>query len=335
MSRRTGTRTPALASLVIVPLALVGACASGGDEAEASLSTDAATTEAPASTEAAATTRTVEDITGEITIPADPQAALGMYTTDIDTLITLGVPLAGSQPIRGDGYTDFPSFFDQEALQGIETFGNYPEYNFEAILAAEPDFILNGLGYDEDVVARLPEIAPTYSFNGFDGRDWRESFEEVAIALDREEAFHAWTDAYAARVEEVKAELAELDAAPVVAPVEYWGGQVTVTCYGVPCLVFRDLGLEISPLATAEGTSLSPEELSELSEIDAFFATNAPDSTTGEIPDPYEPLADNTLWQALPAVDNGQTFVGDMEMVYGSPSGHLAYLEFVADSLLP
>ena len=52
---------------------------------------------------------------GTVTLPTDPQAALGMYTTDIDMLITLGIPLAASQPIRG-GYTHYPSFFPQAEL---------------------------------------------------------------------------------------------------------------------------------------------------------------------------------------------------------------------------
>ena len=30
----------------------------------------------------------------------------------------------------------------------MTTFENYPEFNFEKILAAQPDLILNGLGYD-------------------------------------------------------------------------------------------------------------------------------------------------------------------------------------------
>lgn len=307
-------------ALTLASALLLAACSSGDDGASADES-------------AAPTTRTVEDMTGEVEIPAEPQAALGMYTTDVDILITLGFPLAGSQPVRDEGYQTFPSFFPQAELEGIETFTNYPEYNYEAILAAQPDFILNGLGYDADVVAKLPEIAPTFSFNGFDGSDWRDIFRETAAQLGREEQAQAWFDSYEARVAEVKAALEERDIAPVVGPVDYWDGQVSASCYGIPCLVFADLGLEITPLATVEGTALSPEQLSQLSDIDVFF-TSATPNETGGFDDVFAPVAGNPLWQALPAVQDEQIFTGDLEMLYGSPSGQMAYLEFVADSLL-
>jgi iron complex transport system substrate-binding protein len=311
--------TRASVAFTLASALLLAACSTGSD------------TGSDAAEDAA--TITVEDMTGEVTLPAEPTAALGMYTTDVDILITLGFELADSQPVRDEGYSTFPSFFPQEALEGISTFTNFPEYNYEAILAAEPDFILNGLGYDEEVVAKLPEIAPTFSFNGFDGRDWREIFHETAVALGREDRYQAWTDTYEARVAEIKAELEARDIHPVIGPVDYWDGQVTASCYGLPCLVFADLGLEVTPLATVEGTSLSPEQLSQLSDIDVFFTTTTPNAD-GTFDDVFTAVADNPLWQALPAVQNGAIYTGDLEMLYGSPSGHMAYLEFVAASLL-
>lgn len=128
---------------------------------------------------AAAKTLTVDTEFGEVALPTEPQAALGFYTTDVDMLITLGFPLAGEQPIRDD-WEKFPSFFPQEKLEGITGFHNYPEFNLEKILEVEPDFILNGLGYETDLHDKLTPIAPTYTYNGFDGGDWRDKFMEVA-----------------------------------------------------------------------------------------------------------------------------------------------------------
>ena len=93
-------------------------------------------------------TKNVSTQFGDVELPVAPQDALGMYTTDVDILVWLRYPLADSQPIRGDsGYTTFPCFFPYQALAGLKTFANYPDFNYEAILAAKPDFILNGLGY--------------------------------------------------------------------------------------------------------------------------------------------------------------------------------------------
>ena len=126
---------------------------------------------------------TVKAEFGEVELPTDPQAALGMYTTDVDILITLGYPFAKSQPIRGDsGYTTFPSYFPQAELAGVTPFANYPDFNYEKILAAQPDFILNGLGYDKKTDERLKEIGATYTVNAFDGRNWREHFKGTAAA---------------------------------------------------------------------------------------------------------------------------------------------------------
>ncbi|MFF3065356.1 ABC transporter substrate-binding protein [Oerskovia sp. NPDC057915] len=320
--RTTRTARSALVAASAATVALLlGACASGTDAGSGS---------------GEAETRTVDSAFGETTIPTDPQAALGVYTTDLDMLITLGIPLADSQPIRSQGYTTFPSFFDQKALEGIKTFENFPEYNYEEILAAEPDVILNGLGYDDELVTKLPDIAPTYSFNGFDGRDWRESFAEVAKAFDKVAEHDAWTAKYQAKVDDVKARLAAAGIDPVVGPVGYGDGEVITSCYGTPCLVFKDLGLRITPLVEPEeGTTLGTEQLEQLAGIDWVFTSTAPDEKTGELTDPFAELAGNGLWTSLPFVANGNVAVHDMEMIYGSPSGQYAFLEVVEKALLP
>lgn len=323
---RTTTRTSAALAAAGVAALLLGACSTTSD---ASTGTDAA----PGSS-AEATTRTVESEFGEVTLPTDPQAALGMYTTDLDMLITLGVPLAQSQPIRDDGYSTFPSFFDQEALEGITPFTNFPEFSYESILAAQPDLIVNGLGYDESIGTKLAEIAPTYSFNGFDGSDWRVKFEALAEALGRTAEHDAWTERYQAKVDDIRARLDEAGLDPVVGSVGVDGDQVTVSCYGTPCLVFDDLGLDITPLSDGEGATLSFEEVGQLDGIDAVFTSMAPEDD-GSFGDAFEALAGNAVWQQLPFVTEGQIFTSDLEMIYGSPSGQYAFLEEVEKALLP
>lgn len=304
---------------------LLTACSTTSDAATSTDGTSAATGSA---------THTVDSEFGEVTLPTDPQAALGMYTTDLDMLITLGVPLAQSQPIRDNGYSTFPSFFDQEALEGITPFTNFPEFSYESILAAQPDLVVNGLGYDESIGERLSEIAPTYSFNGFDGSDWRVKFEALAEALGRTAEHDAWTEKYQAKVADIRARLDAAGIDPVVGSVGVDDDQVTVSCYGTPCLVFDDLGLDITPLSDGEGASLSFEEVGQLEGIDAVF-TSMPPETDGSFADSFEALADNTVWQQLPFVTEGQIFTSDLEMIYGSPSGQYAFLEEVEKALLP
>ena len=276
----------------------------------------------------------------DVAIPTEPTAALGFYTTDVDLLITLGYELAGSQPIRDD-FTAFPDFFPQDELEGLDTFGNYPEFNLEAVLEAEPDFILNGLGYEKDLDAQLQKIAPTYTYNAFDGGDWRDVAEQMATDLGREDQWQAWFDQYEARVSDIRERLDAADIHPVVADVGYFEGHVTTSCYGVPCLVFADLGLEMSPLmnATEEGlpasdeyAELSPEQVGQLEGIDVVFTGAEEDGTLWVEDD--EALSQNELWQNLPFVKSGEYYPYNYEMLYGSPSGQDAFLTIVEEALL-
>lgn len=292
----------------------------------------------------AAATTTIDTTFGTVAIPTDPQAALGFYTTDLDMLITLGYQLAKEQPIRDD-YSSFPSFFPQDALAGITGFHNYPEFNYEKVLNVGPDFILNGLGYEDGLHQRLSDIAPTYTYNAFEeNADWRDSFQQLSTDLGRSEQYQAWVDRYQARIDEVRGKLDAAGVHPVVADVSYWEGQVNVGCYGVPCLVFADLGLEISPLGDSDGDGKSDttgrkftlEQLGELSTVDVMFSQGSPaddGSITGTVVD--EPtLAANSIWQGLPAVQAGAMHPYDYEMIYGSPSGQLAFLAVVEKALL-
>lgn len=284
-------------------------------------------------------TLTVDTEFGKVTVPAEPTAALGFYTTDVDMLITLGYPLADEQPIRDD-WEGFPSFFPQEELKGIKGFHNYPEFNLEHILEVGPDFILNGLGYETDLHDKLTPIAPTYTYNGFDGGDWRDKFREIAKDLGRQEQAQAWLDAYEKKAADIKAQLDAQGLAPVVADVSFWDGQVQVGCYSISCLVFKDLGLEISAAADgdgdgeadAKGKALSMEQLGELADADVFFTGVAEDGS-GLITDEAA-LKANALWTSLPAIANGEVHPYNYEMSYGSPSGQDGLLEVVRKALL-
>ena len=276
---------------------------------------------------AAAGTAEVASEFGDVVLPTAPGAALGMYTTDVDILIWLGFPLASAQPIRGDnGYQAFPCFFPQTQLKDVATFGNYPEYNFEAILLAEPDFILNGLGYDAEVNERLPQIAPTYSVNAFDGRSWQEHFEETATALGRQDRYEAWQAIYEARLAEVRTAIKH-NAAAVVAPLGYWEGKFNASCYaGVECTVFRDLGLTIFAGAEEDGGNgieIGPEQVGQLRDVDYVF-TMAGVGEAGVVEHRalMAEASKNPLWAQLPFVQQQHVIPFEMEMVYGSPSGH-------------
>lgn len=276
--------------------------------------------------------RSVETSNGVVEIPTDPQAALGMYTTDVDTLITLGFPLAKVQPVRSE-YETFPDYFPDAAIEGVESFGNYPEFNYEKIASAQPDFILNSLGYEDETVTRLPQIAPTYSYNGFDGTPWREHFRETARVLDRVDEYDEWTAQYEERLAEVKAAIGSKADGLVVAPISYFEDQVLVSCSSSAiCSAFDELGIEVYEGALADdgkGASLSVEDVAALSDIDVVLTTKAP----GSDEDALGSLKQNPLWLNLPSVQQQQVFAFERELLFGSPSGQMALLDEIEKSL--
>ena len=283
-------------------------------------------------------TRSVKSNYGTVQLPASPKAALGMYTTDVDMLIWLRFPLAKSQPIRGDsGYRTFPCFFPYDQLEGLKTFANFPDFDYEGVLAAKPDFILNGLGYDKKVVQRLPQIAPTYSVDAFDGVSWQTHFEQTAKALGREQYYQEWRALYDKRLAEVKSAIGDT-AGLTVTPAGWYEGKVNAGCYaGVECQVFEDLGLTVAPVALAnkrQGESLSGEQVGKLSDVDYVFTTKSLGAAgQKEFDTGLAEIGKNALWRELPFVKNKHIVTYEMEMTYGSPSGQLAFLDVVEKAL--
>ncbi|WP_240484031.1 ABC transporter substrate-binding protein [Corynebacterium sputi] len=182
-------------------------------------------------------------------------------------------------------------------------------------------------------------MAPTYTYNAFDGADWRDSVSKAAADLGREDQWQEWEEEYQARVDEVRARLDEEGIDPVVASISFWNDKVNIGCTGVPCLVFADLGLKIAPQANAtedglqdgEAPELSVEELGTLEGIDVVFDSADED---GVMSLNEEQLTRNPLWQNLPFVKDDQIYAYNMEMQYGSPSGQMAFLEVVEKPLL-
>jgi len=285
-------------------------------------------------------TRVVASQFGKVELPTDPQAALGFYTTDVDILIALGIPLARMQPIRGDAGTDWPSFFPQDALAGIDTFANYPDYNYEKVAAAAPDLILNGLGYDKATVKKLPRIAPTYSVDAFDGSDWRTTFARTARALGRVQQQQAWEREYRERLADANAKLDAAGERPVVIDLGYWNDQVQVGgggTNGVPALVFADLGLPVLPLARKagnDGVALSLEQLDRLAGVHVAYSQQFEGPQAAAEHDQLAAkLARAPGWSDLPFVRDDRWYTYNGEMYYGSPSGHLAFLDRVVATL--
>jgi iron complex transport system substrate-binding protein len=317
--RRTGIK---VFSAGVAVLALSGALAACGDDGGGSSS-------------ASGDVVTVVDGNGnEVEMPQDPQRVFGMYTTDLDYALALGLSVAPTQAIR-TGSTELPEFFPQDELGGVEdVFVNYPEFNYEKIAAVQPDLIINGLGYDGGADAeRLGQIAPTYTFDGFGG-DWREDLTALAEALGREDRAQEYLDRLDTRTAEVAALIADREAPPVVA-YGYYNGDGSGGFYGpqldqLQPIVFHDVGIETTAAAPDIWTEVAQEQVGLLADVDilmiAYETTEDPDAI-------LDAIRADPVWSALPAVVGDRVVMVNNELSYSSPSAHMEFLDVLADAL--
>lgn len=136
-SIRPLTATPLVA---LAALALAG-CAGAAPDAE------------PAA-EADATTVTVEDNHGEQTVTTPPERVVATDNRTISMLDSWGVPVVGA-PL--DIFPDGLSFTDDPDVANL---GNHNEPDLEAVVAADPDLIVNGQrfsGYYADFQTLVPD----------------------------------------------------------------------------------------------------------------------------------------------------------------------------------
>lgn len=277
--------------------------------------------------------RTITDPAGnEVEVPAEVHAVFGMYTTDLDYALALGLEPARTQAIRG-GSVGLPYFLPADQIEGLETIVNYPTFEYEKIAAIGPDLILNGLGYEggPDVNA-LQAIAPTYTFNGFAG-DWREDLTAMGTAFGRGAEAQQFLDRIDARTAEVKAVVDALDEPPTILVGWYdpkdagFSGPQLDNLSG---LVFHDLGIATPALVTDTWTTVSRERIPELSDADVIVLAV---ETVDDIETELTRAREDTIWHQLPAVAEDRIMGISNELSYASPHAHLEFLNQVEKAL--
>ncbi|MFV0259363.1 MAG: siderophore ABC transporter substrate-binding protein [Acidimicrobiales bacterium] len=136
-------------------LALASCGSSGGTEATATDPTEVATGTG-SSAEPGSATIEVEDNFGVQTVTIPPQSVVATDNRTFETLSDWGVPLSAAAVALMPGtiaYTEDDTIID---------LGNHNEPDLEAIVAADPDLIINGqrfAPYRDDLVDLVPDAA--------------------------------------------------------------------------------------------------------------------------------------------------------------------------------
>lgn len=154
-SIRPLTATPLVA---LAALALAG-CAGTAADAEPAVETDTETV-------------TVEDNHGEQTVTTPPQRVVATDNRTISMLDSWGVPVVGA-PL--DIFPDGLSFKDDPAVANL---GNHNEPNLEAVVAADPDLIVNGQRFSS-YYADFETLVPDATIVELDPRDGEPLDEEL------------------------------------------------------------------------------------------------------------------------------------------------------------
>ncbi|MBR3770707.1 MAG: ABC transporter substrate-binding protein, partial [Clostridium sp.] len=116
-------------------------------------------------------TRTVTDIKGEVTIPAEPKRIVDLSGCS-DTLALLGYQVVGTCNSDAYDYTKLPSYLE-DTLKDAKILGYSMSntVNLEAVIALEPDMIIIS-NVQESSYDQLSEIASTVMLQ-FSDMDWK------------------------------------------------------------------------------------------------------------------------------------------------------------------
>lgn len=285
-------------------------------------------------------TITVEDMKGSVEIPANPQRIVDVAGLS-DELIILGVPfIASANTNMFDGVTVPAYLQDYFTENKVETVGNYSgasgsgDLNLEKIAELKPDLIIMNIRH-EKVYEQLKAIAPTVMINDdINYVNWRGRFQQLGGWFGKEDKVAEWLEAYDAKAaelaEQVKAVVGDETFAVIEANSVHFGSYYVYRTGGPGELIYDELKLTPSA-GVPEGVWGEVVDAEYFAKIDAdhifFFSDDGKVGDTG----------DNSAWQNLKAVKNGNVYLGENSLQYDmaySANGKLLYMEKLANAII-
>ncbi len=296
--------------------------------------------ESPSEEAASAETRVIETHYGEVTVPADPQRIAAVSYNTVWQLQSLDI-----QPVASQDYSRWAQEYTDEQnafIDGLETVGSFGELNYEAVASAEPDLIVgDAYEIDDEAYERLSAIAPTAIYFGDSRGDWQTVVTGLADATGAQEALGRNRDAYEARIADLQQSYAEVISGQQWALITAGDGDAEFAVLfptGEIGATLSDLGVSIAPgvpepdeeRAAFGYANYSFEYLDQyLGEADIILTPANADGSTWP---PLDAVFSNSLFQALPAAQEGDVY----EVYAGirSYSDALEYLDRLEDEAL-
>ncbi len=319
---RRVARVAALPALLLALVLTLAACGSSSDSGESSGSDGAP----------AAAAHTVTDATGTaVEVPGDPQRVVTLSELDLDSALALGVTPVGAT--AGRGQDGAPRYLADKAAD-IPMVGTVTGPELDKVIKAQPDLILAGQVRDEQVLARLRQIAPTVvTFNV--GADWKDAFGAVAEALGRTDEQQKVMADYDAQVDSVQQALGA--AANSEVSVVRWNpkGPSTINQGTFASTVLADVGFRRPAGQMEQAVHSMPLSMENLDQIDADWIFVGTLSGDGSDASALDSAMASPSFAALGAAQAGHvsTVDGSMWMSLGGPLAASAMLDDIQQDM--
>lgn len=281
--------------------------------------------------------KTVEDMKGQVEIPADPKRIVDV-SGSADELIIMGIPFVGSaNTSMFDGVTVPAYLTDYFTENKVEVVGNYSgtmDLNLEKIAELKPDLIIMNIRH-EKVYEQLKQIAPTVMVSDdINYVNWRGRFQQLGEWFEKEEVVSDWLKSFDDRAAELSQKVQEVTGSESFAVLEansvHFGSYYVYRTAGPGELIFDELKLNPSAGVPEDvwGEVVDAEYFSKIDADHIFYFSD--DGKPGD-------TADSPAWKNLKAVKNGTVYYGLNEEQYDmayTPNGKLLYMEKLANAII-
>ncbi|HIT91244.1 MAG TPA: ABC transporter substrate-binding protein [Candidatus Merdenecus merdavium] len=277
--------------------------------------------------------RTFVDVEGnEVVIEKKPEKIASLWYSYPEFLVSLGeIPTASTESAF---LASLDYLKDIEAITSMEELGDKLAPNIEKIVELEPDIILATTNHEE-IYDSLVKIAPVVLLDreGF-YEDWRLGVRTFGEILGKETEAEAVIDEIMTQMSDGRDTLKSVED-ETVALIKTWDGKsYYVESPDDPSYVYafdQELGLGLTPdPASMEiaGENLSMEGLSVIQADHIFLEADI--SMSQEI---LEDLENNSVWNSLNAVKNGNVYFLDISAVTGGPLATEYGVQYIIDAL--
>lgn len=271
-------------------------------------------------------------VAGYACVPEDPQRVIAHYFAS--EMVALG------QPMIATNYVNAELVLTPEQLEGVVDLGIDFNPSVEQVLSLDPDLIFLPDFVDSGVADQLAEIAPTVVIQY--GGDPFERLRLFGALIGQPETADDWIDAYNAKAETLREEVAPYIEAGETATafIMYGDGQLYI--YGRPRLgqTIYDVFGFAPPASFTALFQDDPDALWQNISIevlpdyagDRIFLVQGSDEDAQQA---SNDLVNGPIWQSLPAVQNGNVYYVTTRWALNDPLTLDWLLDEMATVLIP